>query len=252
MRKKVSISVSNPTLCKIINDKCVKIGSTLFVFQLDSDIVTEILVAEDIDSVEILDVMTHLSSDAFFDNLSSLIKYIIYTNQKIVDNLFIVTNNDKFYDAAKNCILLCARKITKTNELFPTVDSCLFKQDITSISGSFSSSMNQSYFMTIAKSHKEITEKLPVNVDPYKTEPYRSSDDYFRDISPSDSGSTSASTSSTSTKIIQFEKVEIEETMVLNLKGMYSKFMGMMVSTVETGTETITVTRRCRPDEYKG
>jgi hypothetical protein len=192
----------------------------------------------------------------YYQDLSALIKYIIFYEQNniVYDNLFILNANSEYHNAAIKAVNENQRKITKNDyALFPIADKCCFNKDITQMHFviSSTSNVNQSYFaQEPSKSVTEVYTSMPINVDCSRKEPY-ASDPYYYELDPDYQSESDGSSSSTGAESnFRYRKVDEHEVTTFKIVGHYAQPMGSFMAAVANGGGTLTIERTVPKDKY--
>lgn len=254
----VSVSCTLTDIMKIINNKYAIVDDTLIIFQLSSEVLDMIKTdyKGKFNGITIVHIPVETGVKQYYQDLSDLIKYIIFYEQNniVYDNLFIINANSEYHNAAVKAVNENQRKITKNDySLFPVANKSCFNEDITQMHFVISSTSNpnQSYFAEEpSKSVTEIYESMPLNVDCTKEEPY-ASDPYYYELDPTyKSESSSSTTGAGEESNFRYRKVDEHEVTTFKIVGHYAQPMGSFMAAVANGGGTLTIERTVPKNKY--
>ena len=255
MSKITDIHIENNMshVTSVINDKMVLASRSLFVFQLNNELIPYLRSKPgEIDGIIICHLPFEKGFSEYKDKLGQLFKHIIFVDQTAVDNVLVLNESVEYYNATNKIIEANARKIEKLDfKLFPQVNTCSFNKRLSRFTASLwlgDDDNSISYWVAFAQEHYPVTEDIPIGINPLLREPYKSSGDYFEIKPPPETEDSSDSLSTQQQK--QYWKVEIEEKITMRFKGMYGKIAGNLSLGVDADEGDIIITRRTRPDEY--
>ena len=251
----VNVSCTLTHIMKIINNKYAIVDDTLIVFQLSSEVLDMIKTdyKGKFNGITIAHIPVETGVKQYYQDLSALIKYIIFYEQNdiVYDNLFIINANSEYYNAAVKAVNDNQRKITKNDyALFPVANKCCFNKDITQMHFviSSTSNVNQSYFAEEpSKAVTEIYKSMPLNVNCKTEEPY-ASDPYYYELDPTYESESSSSDGGETN--FRYRKVDEHEVTTFNIKGHYAQPMGSFMAAIANGGGTLTIERTVPKDKY--
>jgi hypothetical protein len=252
----IKVTSTNDAMLHVIAGRYVLSGDTLIIFQLDSKVIE--LLKNDlygkINGIVIIHIQTESSLSQFKQDLTDLLKYIIFYQQNdiVYDNFNVISRNERFNNATKEVVQANQHKITKNDyALFPVERKSCFCKDLTGYHFVLNdpNDNQQSYFgkeAVLTTEREEIM--MPPGVDVTTTEPYMSDGTYYEKVIPE--GGDSSDGGEGAAEIIQYKRVWIHETYTIEITGFRSSSMGIFTSAVSNSSDKLIITRKMRPDEY--
>ena len=180
----IEVTTTEPDLVTVLDNKYVLLGKTAFVFTLDDNFITALKgdYADKIEGIYILPIKFSNDIATFRKCLDEMFEYIIFDNQKCVDNVMIVAGEEDFYKEAVESIEKNSTLITRTNEMFPVVDTCAFNRQLPNLTMNWRQRLHWSYWITIT--HEIVREEEEINSTAPQTDPeYKDTGDYFEPYS---------------------------------------------------------------------
>ena len=244
----IEIITTDPDIVTVIKSKYILFSDTAFVFTVDDDFLNDFKtdLADKLNGIYILPIKFANKPDKFKEILTKIFDYIIYDNQKCVDNVMIVVNEGEFYDKAIESINEKSTIITKTNSPFPDTENCIFNRPLTDLSMVWRQKKYWSYWITVEHSVVREVEKIS-SISPQSDPMYKDTGDYFEPVvtvtTTSESGSSSSSTieSPSFTKVYyECEGVEYDPEDELNFldKTMVGRFNQSSSSSSSSGSSS--------------
>lgn len=148
---------SRPDLIKPINNRMVLLGDALIMFFLEKEDVEYFKAhADEVKGIHINPLAVGVfDREAFRENLTEVVKYVIFDNQNCIDAVTMCCEDAEIYQIMRS---VCEENRTYISEKYiywPEVDDTVFNIAFTQVTGSFSEDQYRGWFITVSK---EVTE----------------------------------------------------------------------------------------------